>query len=57
MYYLTKFDDVKQSGFWDIPKIASANLCKSIQDINYFISICHFEFRKCEEEGKKLTKI
>ena len=41
-----------------VPKIASANLCKSIHDIiNYFISICHFEFRKCEEEGKKITKI
>ena len=38
--YLTKFDDVIQSGFWVIPKTTSANLCKPIYDItNFFTSI------------------
>ena len=34
IYYLIKFDDVIWSGFWVIPKIASANLCKPIHNIN-----------------------
>ena len=33
IYYLTKFDDVIWSSFWVIPKVTSANLCKSIHDI------------------------
>ena len=58
MYYLTKFDDVIWSGFWVIPTITSANLCKPVHDIiNYFIFICPFESGKCEKEGKKLQKL
>ena len=57
MYYLTKFDDVMQSTFWVIPKITSANLCKSAHDIiNYPASICTFESVKCGKEGKKFLK-
>ena len=53
MYYLTKFDDVIQSGFWVILKITSANLCKPIYDIiNYSTSICPFEFGMCGKKGK-----
>ena len=48
IYYLTKFDDIIHSGFWVIPKITSANLCKPIHDIiNYSTSIYHFESRNC----------
>ena len=40
-----------------IPKISSANVCKSIHDIiNYSTTICPFESGKCGEEGKKLQK-
>ena len=56
MHYLTKFDDVIQSGFWVILKIKSANLCKTIYDINYSTSICPFESGKCGKEGKKSKK-
>ena len=56
-YYLTKFDDIIQSGFCVIPKITSANLCKPIHDINYSTSICPFESGKCGKEGKKLQKL
>ena len=57
IYYLTKFDDVIQSSFWVIPKIASANLCKPIHDIiNYSTSICSFKSRKCGKEKAKLQK-
>ena len=45
---MTNFDDVMWSSFWVIPKIKSANLCKSIHDfINYSTSICPFEYGKC----------
>ena len=37
-------------------KIASANLCKPIHDINYSTSICPFVSEKCGKEGKKLQK-
>ena len=48
MYYMTKFDDIIQSGFSVIPKITSASLCKPIHDIiNYSTSICPFESGKC----------
>ena len=57
IHYLTKFDDIILSSFRVIPKITSANLCKSIHDIiNYSTSIWPFEFGKCEKEGKKLQK-
>ena len=54
MYYLTKFDDVLQSGV--IPKFTSANLCKPIHDISYPTSIRLFESGNCGNEGKKLQK-
>ena len=48
MYYMTKFDDIIQSGFSVIPKITSVSLCKPIHDIiNYSTSICPFESGKC----------
>ena len=57
MYYLTKFDDEIESGFWVILKIASANLCKPNDDIiNYSTSIFPFESGKCGKEGKKIEK-
>ena len=57
IYYLTKFDDIISSGFWVIPKITSANLCKSIHDIiNYSTSVCPIESGKCGKEGGKLPK-
>ena len=57
IYYLTKFDDIIWSGFWVIPKISSANICKPIHDIiNYSTSICPFVSGKCRKEGKKLQK-
>ena len=40
-----------------MPKITSADLCKTIHDItNYSTSICTFESARCEKEGKKLQK-
>ena len=57
MYYVTKFDDIMYNSFWIIPKITSANLCKSIPDImNYSTSICPFESGKYGKEGKKSQK-
>ena len=56
IYYLTKFDDVIQSSFWVIPKIASANLCKPIHDINYCTSIFPFESGKCGKKEENLQK-
>ena len=45
------------SSFCFIPKITSANLCKSVHDIiNYSTSICPFESGKCEKEEKKSQK-
>ena len=55
IYYLTRFDDVIQSGFLVIPKTASANLCKPIYDIiNYNTFACPFESGKFGKDGKKL---
>ena len=45
------------SSSWVIPKITSANLCKSIDDIiNYSPSICPFESGNCGKEEEKLQK-
>ena len=55
MHYLTMFDDVIESSFWDIPNVTSANLCKPIQDMNYSTFICPFESVK-KKEGKILQK-
>ena len=56
-YYLTTFDDVIWGGYWVIPKITYANLCKPIHDIiNYSVFICPFESRERGKEGKKLQK-
>ena len=58
MYYLTKLDDVIESGFWVIQKITFANLCKPLHDIiNYSIFSCPFESAKCGKVGEKITKI
>ena len=58
VYYLTKFDDVIESGFWVILKIRSANLCKPIYDIiNYSAFICPFVSGKCGKEGKKYKNL
>ena len=55
MYYLTKFGDVIYIGFWVIPKISSANLCKPIHDIiNYSTSLCPFESGKFGKESEYL---
>ena len=57
IYYLTKFDGVIQSGFWVVPNITSANLCKPIHDImNYSISVCPFGSGECGKEKQKLQK-
>ena len=56
IYYLTKFDDIIESGFPVIPKTTS-NLFKPVHDIiNYSIFIFPFESRKYGKEGKKLRK-
>ena len=56
-YYLSKFDNAIKSSFWVIPNIASANLCKPIDDIiNYSYSICPFESGKHGKEEEKLQK-
>ena len=57
VYYLTKFDGVILSGFWVIPKIISASLCKPIHDINYSTSICPFESGKCENEHENYKNL
>ena len=55
IYYLTKFDDVMQSGFWVIPKVTSANLCTAIHDIiNYSTSIFPSASGSFRKEGRKL---
>ena len=42
---------------WVIPKLTSANLCKSIHDIiNYATSTCPFGSGKCGKQGKKFQK-
>ena len=51
IYYLTKFDGVLYSGFWLIPKITPANLCKPIHDIILF------QFYLWGTEGEKSQKI
>ena len=48
---------MQYKGFWVIPKITYANLCKPIPDIiNYSTSICPFWSRECRKEGEKLQK-
>ena len=45
------------NSFWVIPKMASVNLCKSIDDtIIYSTSICPFEPGNCGNEGEKNKK-
>ena len=57
IYYLTEFDDLTLSGFWVIPKITPAYLCKPIHDIiNCSTSICSFESGKCGKEEEKLQR-
>ena len=52
MYYMTKFDDIIQSGFSVIPKITSTNLCKPIHGIKYSISFVLLNV----ESGKEVEK-
>ena len=45
-------------GFWVIPKITPAKLCKPLHDIiNYSTSICPFESGKSGKEEEKIQKI
>ena len=45
---MTNIDEIMQSNFRVIPKITSANICKSVHDIiSYLASICPFESGKC----------
>ena len=54
---MTNIDEIMQSNFRVIPKITSANICKSVHDIiSYLASICPFESGKCGKEGKKSQK-
>ena len=57
IYYLTQFDDLILSGFWVIPKITPAHLCKPNHDIiNCSTSICSFESGKRGKEEEKLQR-
>ena len=57
VYYLTKFDDVIESGFSVTPKIEYAYLCEPIHDlINHFTFIRPFESGIWERK-RKITKI
>ena len=41
-----------------MPRITSANLCKTVDDIiNYSTSICPVESGNCGKEGKKLQNL
>ena len=54
---MTNIDEIMQSNFRVIPKITSANICKSVHDIiSCLASICPFESGKCGKEGKKSQK-
>ena len=59
MYYLIKFNDVIQSGFWVIPKITSGTSCKPIHGINKLFYFHLFESGKHgkEEENYKNVNI
>ena len=57
MHYLIKFDDAVWSSFRVIQKITSANLCKSIYDINHSTFFGPFKSGKYGKEGKKLQKL
>ena len=53
VYYLTKFDDVIESGFWVFLKIRSANLCKPIYDIiNIPLPFVLLNLESVERKGK-----
>ena len=58
IYYLTKFDDIISSGFWVIPKITSANLCKPIHDIiNIPLRFVLLSLENVEKKGKKYKNV
>ena len=47
-----------RNNFKNIPKIASANLCKSVDDtINYSTSICPFDLETVERKGKNCKNL
>ena len=57
IYYLTKFDDINR-GFWVIPKITPANLCKPIHDIiNYSTSICFLTLETVKRKVKNYKNL
>ena len=58
MHYMTKFDYVIQSSFFElILKLTSANLSKPIYDImNYSTSICPLESGSVERKQKNYKK-
>ena len=56
IYHLGNFDNIIQSGFWIIPKIALANLCKPIQDVIIILVSSEPLILKTVERKKKLKK-
>ena len=50
------FNDVILNGFWVIPKITSANLCKPLHDISYSIFIYPIKSGKSGKKGKYYKK-
>ena len=56
IYHLGNFDNIIQSGFWIIPKIALANLCKPIQDVIIILVSSEPLILKTVERKKKFKK-
>ena len=56
--HLGNFDVLIQSGFWVIPKIAFANLCKPIHDVIIIpISFDPLNLETVKKEGKKYERL
>ena len=56
IYHLGNFDNIIQSGFWIIPKIALANLCKPIQAVIIVLVSSEPLILETAERKKKITK-
>ena len=54
IYHLSNFDDLTESGF--IPKIACANLCKSIHDVIIIVVSSDPLNLETGKEEKEITK-
>ena len=54
IYHLGDFDNIIQSRFWIIPKIALANLCKPIQDVIIILVSSEPLILKTAETKKKI---